>query len=67
MGRRATRAGTSSACRSSWGIDFQHTELDIRDRPGVLALLDELRPEAIPFDDFDTNATGTLNLLEATR
>lgn len=49
------------------GDRFQHTELDIRARPGVLALLDELRPEAIPFDDFDTNATGTLNLLEATR
>jgi nucleoside-diphosphate-sugar epimerase len=24
-------------------------------------------PQAIPFDDFDTNAVGTLNLLEATR
>jgi len=64
------------------GGNFQHTELDIRDRSGVLALLAELKPEAIvhtaaqpshdraaaiPFDDFDTNATGTLNLLEATR
>ena len=64
------------------GDRFQHTELDIRDRPGVLALLDELKPTAIvhtaaqpshdraaaiPFDDFDTNAVGTLNLLEATR
>jgi len=61
---------------------FRHHELDIRDRAGVLALLREIRPDAvvhtaaqpshdraaaIPFDDFDTNAVGTLNLLEAAR
>jgi len=61
---------------------FRHHELDIRDRAGVLALVKELRPAvivhaaaqpshdraaAIPFDDFDTNAVGTLNLLEAAR
>jgi CDP-paratose 2-epimerase len=61
---------------------FLHHELDIRDRAGVLALVRELRPSvivhtaaqpshdraaAIPFDDFDTNAGGTLNLLEAAR
>jgi CDP-paratose 2-epimerase len=61
---------------------FHHHELDIRDRPGVLALLKEIKPDAIvhtaaqpshdlaatiPFDDFDTNAVGTLNLLEAAR
>jgi CDP-paratose 2-epimerase len=62
--------------------NFHHHELDIRDRSGVLSLVKELRPSciihtaaqpshdraaAIPFDDFDTNATGTLNLLEAAR
>lgn len=62
--------------------DFHHHELDIRDRAAVLALVKELRPDAvvhtaaqpshdraaaIPFDDFDTNAVGTLNLLEACR
>jgi len=61
---------------------FVHHELDIRDREGVLCLLAELKPNAvvhtaaqpshdraaaIPFDDFDTNAVGTLNLLEAAR
>jgi CDP-paratose 2-epimerase len=61
---------------------FNHHELDVRDRAGVLSLLKELRPSvivhtaaqpshdraaAIPFDDFDTNAVGTLNLLEAAR
>ncbi len=61
---------------------FVHHELDIRDRAGVLALLAKVKPSvvvhtaaqpshdraaAIPFDDFDTNAVGTLNLLEAAR
>jgi len=61
---------------------FRHHEIDIRDRRGVINLVRELRPvgiihtaaqpshdraAAIPFDDFDTNAVGTLNLLEAAR
>jgi CDP-paratose 2-epimerase len=61
---------------------FTHVELDIRDRPGVEKLVGELRPQLIvhaaaqpshdlaasrPFDDFDVNAVGTLNMLEATR
>jgi CDP-paratose 2-epimerase len=64
------------------GAAFHHHELDIRNRQGVLDLLAGLKPDAIvhtaaqpshdraaaiPFDDFDTNAVGTLNLLEATR
>jgi CDP-paratose 2-epimerase len=64
------------------GKQFVHHELDLRDRQGILALLKELKPDAIvhtaaqpshdraaaiPFDDFDTNAIGTLNLLEAVR
>ncbi len=62
--------------------EFRHHELDIRDRAGVCALVREIRPDAIvhtaaqpshdlaasrPFDDFDINAVGTLNLLEAAR
>jgi CDP-paratose 2-epimerase len=62
--------------------NFHHHELDIRDRQGVLDLIAKLKPHAIvhaaaqpshdraaaiPFDDFDTNAVGTLNLLEAVR
>jgi CDP-paratose 2-epimerase len=61
---------------------FTHHELDIRNRQGVLDLVASLKPDiiihtaaqpshdraaAIPFDDFDTNAVGTLNLLEAAR
>jgi CDP-paratose 2-epimerase len=62
--------------------DFAHHELDVRDRAGIIELVARLRPTvivhcaaqpshdraaAIPFDDFDTNAGGTLNLLEAAR
>jgi CDP-paratose 2-epimerase len=62
--------------------DFSHNELDIRDRQKVLDLMKKIKPDAIihtaaqpshdkaasiPFDDFDVNAVGTLNLLEATR
>lgn len=62
--------------------NFHHHELDIRDRTATVGLLKELRPDAIvhtaaqpshdlaasrPFDDFDVNAVGTLNLLEAAR
>lgn len=61
---------------------FQHHDLDIRDRSAMLELLTNLKPDFIihcaaqpshdlaaqrPFDDFDVNALGTLNLLEATR
>jgi CDP-paratose 2-epimerase len=61
---------------------FTHHELDMRDRSGVKALVVKIRPDALihtaaqpshdlaaqrPFDDFDVNAGGTLNLLEACR
>jgi CDP-paratose 2-epimerase len=62
--------------------NFHHHEIDIRDRTGILKLVSQIKPDvivhaaaqpshdraaAIPFDDFDTNAVGTLNLLEAAR
>ncbi len=61
---------------------YQHHSLDIRDRQGILNLIDGVRPSVIvhtaaqpshdraaeiAFDDFDTNAGGTINLLEASR
>jgi CDP-paratose 2-epimerase len=61
---------------------FSHRPLDIRDRASVLAMVAEIRPQLIvhcaaqpshdlakdrPFDDFEVNAVGTLNLLEAAR
>ncbi|MDB6109313.1 MAG: rfbE 2, partial [Pedosphaera sp.] len=61
---------------------FHHHEVDMRDRTGIEAVVKQIKPgcivhtaaqpshdraAAIPFDDFDTNAVGTLNLLEAAR
>lgn len=61
---------------------FTHHELDIRDRNNVVSLIKTIAPDAIvhtaaqpshdkaadiPFEDFDTNAVGTFNLIEATR
>jgi CDP-paratose 2-epimerase len=62
--------------------NFQNYNLDIRDREQVLDFMETHKPDVIvhtaaqpshdlaasrPFDDFDVNAVGTLNLLEATR
>jgi CDP-paratose 2-epimerase len=61
---------------------FTHHALDIRDRQGMLNVVADLKPHLIihcaaqpshdlaknrPFDDFDINAVGTINLLEAAR
>jgi CDP-paratose 2-epimerase len=62
--------------------DFTHHEIDIRNRSKVLDLIKVVKPDAIvhaaaqpshdkaasiPFDDFDVNAVGTMNLIEAVR
>jgi len=62
--------------------NFTHHNLDIRNRDGILKLVENSRPAMIihsaaqpshdlardrPFDDFEVNAVGTLNLLEAAR
>jgi CDP-paratose 2-epimerase len=62
--------------------NYELFAVDIRDRAKVIQLLKDLRPDAVvhtaaqpshdlaasrPFDDFDVNAVGTLNLLEAVR
>lgn len=58
------------------------TNIDIRDRQSILDIIPKLKPDAIvhtaaqpshdraasiPFEDFDTNAVGTFNLLESLR
>jgi CDP-paratose 2-epimerase len=62
--------------------DFKAIKGDVRNRKLVADVVESARPDVIvhaaaqpshdlaaliPFDDFETNATGTLNLLEATR
>jgi len=61
---------------------YRHMDLDIRDRQGIRDLLERERPQfiihtaaqpshdkaaSIPYEDFDTNAVGTMNLLVAAR
>ena len=61
---------------------FTPHDIDIRDRQAVADLIRQTRPDLIihcaaqpshdkardiPFDDFDVNAAGTMNLLECTR
>jgi CDP-paratose 2-epimerase len=61
---------------------FEHHALDVRDRDAILHLAKAARPDLIVhcaaqpshdlaakrvFDDFESNATGTLNLLEGAR
>src|SRR5579884_2963560 len=61
---------------------YRHFALDIRDRQGVRDLFERERPDfiihtaaqpshdkaaTIPYEDFDVNAVGTLNLLVAAR
>ena len=63
-------------------INYKHLDVDIRDREKILEIYETHKPEVtihcaaqpshdlaakIPFEDFDTNAVGTLNLLEASR
>jgi CDP-paratose 2-epimerase len=62
--------------------NFKNNSIDIRDRKEVFSVIKKIKPDVIvhtaaqpshdlaanrPFDDFDVNAVGTLNLLEATR
>lgn len=61
---------------------YRHKDLDIRDRQKVRDLFEQERPEfiihtaaqpshdkaaSIPYDDFDVNASGTMNVLVAAR
>lgn len=64
------------------GRNYQHHEIDVRDRDAVAGAVARVRPHfivhaaaqpshdkaaSIPFLDFEVNALGTLNLLEAAR
>ncbi len=73
----ANRQRLEAICRN-----FTHVPLDVRDRESVVLLLQREHVDLVihcaaqpshdlaasrPFDDFDVNALGTLNLLEAVR
>jgi CDP-paratose 2-epimerase len=62
--------------------NYHHYNFDIRNRGKISNLIKKIKPDCIihcagqpshdlaakiPYDDFDTNAVGTLNLLESTR
>lgn len=62
--------------------NYQHFQIDIRDRNSLEEFIRDHKPDAIvhaaaqpshdlaasrPYDDFDVNAVGTMNMLEATR
>lgn len=81
FGAKGTTAPVVQQLAAAWPR-YRHYNLDIRDRQGVRELFAAERPDfvihtaaqpshdkaaSIPYDDFDVNATGTLNLLVAAR
>ena len=65
-----------------FALNYTHHNIDIRMRDKIIELFDIVQPDyvihcaaqpshdlaaSIPFDDFDINAQGTINLLEASR
>ena len=76
----STRPVVEELRRSFQG--YVHADLDIRDRNGIRDIVSDIRPSliihtaaqpshdraaSIPYEDFDVNAVGTLNLLVAAR
>jgi CDP-paratose 2-epimerase len=84
FGPDASTRGNRRHLEERLGGRYEHHDLDIRDREGVLRLFRKYGREVSlvvhtaaqpshdwaarePFTDFDINAVGTLNILEATR
>ena len=84
FGPEASTRASRQRLEEQLGTGYEHHDMDIRDRAGVLALFERYGAEISlvvhtaaqpshdwaarePFTDFDINAVGTLNLLEATR
>lgn len=82
FGPAGTTKPNVAELRRSFPDRYRHLDIDIRDRQGVRDLFREERPDfiihtaaqpshdkaaSIPYDDFDVNAGGTMNLLVAAR
>ncbi len=81
FGPRGSIAPTVRFLQESF-VGYRHRGLDIRDREAIRELIKQERPDfiihaaaqpshdraaSIPYEDFDVNAVGTLNLLVAAR
>jgi CDP-paratose 2-epimerase len=84
FGPEASTRASRERLEQRLGASYEHHDMDIRDRDGILGLFERYGNEISlvvhtaaqpshdwaarePFTDFDINAVGTLNLLEATR
>lgn len=82
FGEGGTTKPVLAELQSAYPSNYRHQNLDIRDRQGVRDLIRDLRPDFIihaaaqpshdksadiPYEDFDVNAVGTLNVLVAAR
>lgn len=81
FGQQGSTRGVVRELRDTFST-YEHRDLDIRDRAAIRDLFEGVRPDlvihaaaqpshdkaaSIPYDDFDVNAVGTLNLLVAAR
>ncbi|HLK46800.1 MAG TPA: NAD-dependent epimerase/dehydratase family protein [Bryobacteraceae bacterium] len=82
FGEAGSTARVVAGLRHRFPKAYKHHSIDIRNRNGIRVLMEAERPDfiihtaaqpshdkaaAIPYDDFDVNAVGTLNLLQAAR
>lgn len=82
FGSQGDTSHTTNRLLASFPKSYRHLAIDIKDREALRNLIKETQPNAIihtaaqpshdkaaqiPFLDFETNALGTLNLLEACR
>ena len=82
FGEAGSTAHVVTHLRQTYPNTYKHHSIDIRNRNGIRLLMQAERPDfiihtaaqpshdkaaAIPYDDFDVNAVGTLNVLQAAR
>jgi CDP-paratose 2-epimerase len=80
FGKEGDTSWTLSRLQKTIGQQYVHLNIDIRDRDAILKVYSNIKPDivvhaaaqpshdraaSIPFEDFDTNAVGTFNMLVA--